>query len=247
MKVTARIGMIVIALMVTLTVFAQNVDQAKIEQQFYTAYITSSNPAWKISLNQLADAEDESAQVLLAKGYYAAAGTAMGSQNKDLVEEMLDKAETVTKAILKKNKKSPEGNALLSSVYGMQIGLSPLKGTYLGSKSANAVEKGVDLAPDNGFTNFVMGNYLFRTPSMWGGDVKESIAYLEKSRGIYEKSAQTKNWEYMSVMALLGQAYHSEKQFDKAKAVYEVALKTAPNFSYVSKYLLPRTEKAAKA
>jgi len=248
MKVITKIVWTVFALVLTLNMLiAQTVDQTKIEKQFYTAYITNSNPVWKISLNQLTDSKAESAQLLLAKGYYGAASTAMGNRDEDLAKEMLDKAEVLTKAIIKANKKSPEGNALLSSIYGMKIGLSPMKGMYLGGKSSGQAEKGVELDPENGFTNFVMGNYLFYTPSMWGGDVEESINYLEKARSIYEKSAQTENWEYMSAMALLGQAYHSEKQFDKAKAVYEAALKTAPNFGYVAKYLLPKTEKAAKA
>lgn len=248
MKVITKITMTVFAMAMTLNlVVAQTIDRAKIETQFYKAYLTNSIPAWKISLNQLADATTEAEQLLKAKGYYAAAGIAMGNRDEDLAGEMLDKAENATKALLKTNKKSPEANALLSSVYGMKIGLSPMKGMYLGGKSSGQAEKGVALAPDNGFTNYVMGNYLFYTPSMWGGDVKESITYLEKARGIYEQSAETENWEYMSVMALLGQAYHSEKQFDKAKEIYQIALKTAPNFGYVKMYLLPLTEKEIKA
>lgn len=248
MKVITKITMTVFVLtMILNTVIAQTIDRAKIEKQFYTAYITNSIPAWKISLNQLSGITTESDLLLQAKGHYAAASTGMGNQDEDFAEEMLDKAEIATKALLKINQKSPEGNALLSSIYGLKIGLSPIKGMYLGGKSSSAAEKGVTLAPDNGFTNFVKGNYLFYTPSMFGGDVKESIDFLAKAKGIYEQANQTKTWEYMTVLALLGQAYHSEKQFNKAKEVYETALKTAPNFGYVKMYLLPRTEKALKA
>ncbi|MEM1123107.1 MAG: tetratricopeptide repeat protein [Bacteroidota bacterium] len=248
MKEITKIGCMAFALSFSFNLlFAQTADLAKIEQQFYTAYITNSVPAWTISLQQLAEKQDDSNQLLLAKGYYAAAGTALGNQNEDLAEELIDKAEELVKTLLSTDKKSPEGNALLSSVYGMQIGLSPMKGMYLGGKSSKAAEKGVELDPDNGFTNFVIGNNLFYTPAMWGGDTKKGIEHLEKAKGIYEAAEQTKSWEYMSVLATLGQAYHREEQYDAAKEVYATALEIAPNFGYVKMYLLPRTEKATKS
>jgi len=207
MKVVTRalttflmIGLVVIGLS------AQEIDQTKITQQLYTAYISNSRPAWKISLAQLENSKTESLQLMLAKGYYGAAGTAMGNQDEDLAEAMLKKAEKVAKKILAKNKKFPEANALLSAIYGLKIALSPMKGMFLGGKSSSAAKKGINLAPDNGFTNFIMGNYLYYTPSMFGGDVQESLTYLEKAKSIYEKADQTQNWEYMNVLALLGQA-----------------------------------------
>ena len=135
----------------------------------------------------------------------------------------------------------------MSSIYGMKIGLSPIKGPFLGGKSSNAAKKGIELAPDNAFTNYVMGSYLFYTPSMFGGDAAGSLIYLEKAKRIYEKEGRTQTWEYMNMMALLGQAYHNQKEYIKAKAVYTTALEIAPNFGYVKRYLLPRTEKEIKA
>ncbi len=247
MKIITKTGMTFFLIgLFTIGLLAQ-IDQAKITKQFYTAYITTSNPAWKITLVQLADSQEETLQLTLAKGYYGAAGTAMGNQDEDLVEALLDKAATITKKLLAQNKKSPEANALLSAVYGMQMGLSPMKAMYLGSKSATAVKKGIELAPNNAFTNYVMGVYLFYTPSMFGGDAAESLVYFEKAKGIYETAGQIQSWEYMNLMAFLGQAYHSQKEYVKAKAIYTAALAIAPNFGYVKMYLLPQTEQAMKS
>ncbi len=244
MKIITKIMTALLIMCLCFTSVSAQVDQTTINQQFYMAYITNSNPAWAITLNQLEAANKNSLQ--LAKGYYAAASTALGNQDEDLASELLDKAAIMTKAILKADKKSAEANSLLSAVYGLKIGLSPIKGMLLGSKSSSAAEKGVDLAPDNGFTNYIMGNNLFYTPAMFGGDIEKSITYLEKAQTIYEKAA-AKNWEYMSLLALLGQAYHRQKEYVKAKAVYKTALEIAPNFSYVKMYLLPRTKKAIRA
>jgi len=231
-------------LLFTAYTFAQEVDIAKLEQQFFNAYLKNSIPAWKISLSQLEDSQDESLQLLLAKSYYGAAGAGMGNQDEDFASEMLDKAAILTKSILEQDKKSAEANALLSAVYGIKIGLSPIKGMLLGSKSSSAAAKGVKLAPENPFTNFVKGINLFYTPAMFGGDTRESLSYFEKSKIYYEKNAQTMTWEYLNMLTTLGQAYHSEKLYEKAKTTYETALKVAPDFGYVKYRLLPRTEKA---
>lgn len=247
MKIITKVSMAFLMIGLFIISLSAQIDQTKITKQFYTAYITNSNPAWEITLGQLENNKEATLQLALAKGYYGAAGTALGNQEEDLADKMLDKAEAMTKKILDQDKKSPEANALLSTVYGMKIGLSPIKGMYLGSKSASAAKKGLKLAPNNAFTNYVMGSYLFYTPSMFGGDAEGSLAYFEKSKGIYEKEGRTKSWEYMNLMALLGQAYHSQKEYTKAKIIYTTALKIAPNFGYIKMYLLPQTEKAMKA
>lgn len=243
MKVFTKIVLTVFIIGAFLThSFAQESDQATIEGNFYKAYIMNSVPAWKIALGQLEATKKPS--LLLAKGYYGAAGTAMGNRNEDLAEEMLDKAEGMVKEILDNDQKSVEGNALLSSVYGMQIGLSPMKGMYLGSKSSKLASKALKLAPENPFANFIKGSSLFYTPSLFGGDVKKSITHLEKAKTIHEKNGTVHTWEYMNTLALLGQVYYSEKEYQKAKTVYETALKTAPDFIWVKKILLPKTVKA---
>ena len=223
---------------------AQAIDLAKKEHQFYTAFVTNSSLSWKISLQQIADNLEESNQLLLAKGYYAAAGTALGNNEETLASELLDKGHTLVDKLLKINKDSPEANALLSAILGLKISLSPMKGMLYGSKSSRAANKGVQLAPDNAFTNYIQGNNLFYTPSMFGGDVKKSITFLEKAASIYAQKEQLQNWEYMNTLVLLGQAYHTQKDYTKAKAVFETALEIAPNFGWIQYELLPKTEKA---
>ena len=249
MKSTKRffVGLATLSFLLS-SLYAQTGSTLDVTKQFYKAYTANSNPAWKIILNQLEQQTDksENLELLLAKGYYAAAGIAMGNQDKDLAGAMLDKAATSAEYLLKRDKEDAEANALLSAVYGMKIGLSPMKGMLLGSKSASAASKGVDLAPDNAFTNYVMGSYLFYTPSMFGGDASKSITFLEKSKTIYEQENQMETWEYMNMMTLLGQVYYGQKQYAEAKETYETALKIAPDFGYIKMYLLPQVEKMLK-
>lgn len=223
--------------------YTQVVELTKIESQFYTAYVTNSLLSWKISLQQLEDKKEGANQLLLAKGYYAAAGTALGNKEESLASEYLDKGHILVNKLLESDENSAETHALLSAILGLKIALSPIKGMLYGSKSSRAANKGIQLAPDNGFTNFVQGNNLFHTPSMFGGDVKESIAYLEKATLIYAQKQPLQIWEYMNTLALLGQAYHAQEDYKKAKITYETALEIAPNFGWVQYSLLPMTEK----
>ena len=244
MKVFLQLTITLLLLMSVPTNALAQVDLAKIEQQFYTAYVTNSNLSWKISLQQLEDNVEEVNQLILAKGYYAASGTAFGNQEEDLASTLLDKGHNLVNKILKTNKNSADANALLSAILSSKIALSPMKGMLYGSKSSRAAKEGVDLAPDNGFTNYVQGRNLFYTPSMFGGDIKKSITYLEKAASIYDQKELLQNWEYLSTLVLLGQAYHAQKDYAKAKAVFETALEIAPNFGWIQYELLPNTEKA---
>lgn len=218
----------------------------KFTQQFYTAHINNSKPAWNIALQQLEKEQTDELQLLLAKSYYGAAGTALGNKDKDWAGELLDKSAILAKKILAKDEDNAEANSLLSTIYGLKIGLSPMKGMFLGSKSNNLASNGLKLDEESAFTNYVKATNLFYTPSTFGGDVKESLTYFEKAKSIYEKNGQTKTWEYLNTLATLGQAYHKVEDFAKAKSTYETALEIAPNLSYVKFYLLPQTEKALK-
>lgn len=224
----------------------ENATIATYEQQFYSAYQMNSVSAWAITLKKLEALKDENAQLLLAKGHYAAASTAIGNKDEELTKELLEKGEKLTTQFLKKNKENAEAHALMSAILGLKIGLSPMQGMFLGSKSSNHIEKALTLAPDNSFVNFVEGNSLYYTPSMFGGDSKKSIVHLEKAKNNYIKNQRTATWEYLSTMAVLGQAYHYEEDYKNAKMTYETALETAPDFGYIKKYLLPKTEKALK-
>lgn len=245
MKVSIKAIFLLFALFLfaTAATFAQEIDREKIERQFYNAYIKNSMPAWKITLSQLEKSKDKSSQLLLAKGYYGAATTGMGNKDKDFASEMLEKSTKVANTILKKDKKSAEANALLAVIWGMEIGITPTKGMALGSKSFRVAAKGIKYAPDNPFTNYAQGNKLYYTPELWGGDLKESLVFLEKSKSAYEKANKTDNWEYLALLALLGQSYHKQELFSEAKGIYETALKVSPDFNYVKMRLLPALEK----
>ncbi len=47
------------------------------------------------------------------------------------------------------------------------------------------------------------------------------------------------DWNYLSLLALIGQSYFAMEDYKNAKIYYEKALKVEPDFLYVKNKLLP--------
>lgn len=221
-------------LLASLSTFAQ------IDSAIYQAYLAADATQYSEVFNKFSESDNN---LKLAKTQYAAVGAYQKTGNTEGAQKMLDQAETLTKAYLKSNSKSAEANALLSGIYGMQIGLSPMKGMTLGAKSSNLLEKALKNDPDNAFANYQKGSSLYYTPRIWGGNVPKAIEHLHKAKALYEAAGVNNNWEYLAVLAILGQAYHYQEELKAAETIYQLALQTAPEFSWVKRQLLPALEK----
>jgi tetratricopeptide (TPR) repeat protein len=169
----------------------------------------------------------------------------MRDQDEDLFDAYADDTEEMLESLHDENKKWGEPRALLSAVYGLKMGYSPIKGMFLGPKSQALMEQALKDAPDSPLVWKLYANSKFFTPETWGGDLSEAIKGYEKSIRLYEtNSAQTKeNWFYLDTLAFLGQAYLKKGQPAQAIAVYEKALKVEPEFTWVKFKLLPAAKK----
>jgi tetratricopeptide (TPR) repeat protein len=172
----------------------------------------------------------------------------LSSTNRDrdenLFDEYYDHAVENLESMIEQDKKWAEPKALLSAVYGLKMGYSPMQGMFLGSKSASLIEKAKELAPQSPMVWKIYANSKYFTPEMWGGDLKEAIAAYEKSVQLYEsKPADLKfNWMYLDALAFLGQAYFKNNEIGKAITTYEKILKLEPEFGWVKYSLLPKAK-----
>ena len=239
--------MILLAFLFLQTSFAQTIDQG-LELQLFQAYSLNSMPLWKDALNKLQQQKDSSPehQLAIAKIAYGMAGAYMGKNEKDKVGEMLDVAGVIADELFDQETVKAEAYAVKSAVMGLRIALSPMKGMILGGKSQSYIQKAVKLDPASPFNHMLMGNYLFYTPEMFGGDLKKAVRHLEKAKSFYEAKANKMTWEYLNTLALLGQAYHKTEQLEQAKSTYETALAASPNFGWVKFALQPALEKDMK-
>jgi Tetratricopeptide repeat len=156
--------------------------------------------------------------------------------------DMLQEATTHLEAAIKANPRDAEALGLLSSLYGLQIGLSPDLGMTLGPASSEMLERALSIAPNNPRLQVIRGEALFNTPPEYGGSKKEAEAALRHALELFDKEPANKswpNWGRFDAHVWLGQALADRNDKAGARAEYEKALQISPNSAWVKYSLLP--------
>jgi len=96
--------------------------------------------------------------------------------------------------------------------------------------------------PQNPMGYIQYGNSQFYMPPIFGGSKKEAVEHFIKAEKLMEKDkSKTENdWNYLSLLALIGQSYFAMEDYTNAKIYYDKALTVEPNFLWVKKELLPQ-------
>jgi tetratricopeptide (TPR) repeat protein len=78
--------------------------------------------------------------------------------------------------------------------------------------------------------------------SALGGSKKEALENYLKAKDIVEKDPEfiSGNWNYMSLLVVIGQTYTYLKDYASAQKVYDNILKIEPGFLYVKDDLYPK-------
>ena len=182
----------------------------------------------------------------IALADYRIAGLLEG-ESKDPSEHLNAAVEHLKKAT-EIDPQAAEAYSLLSSVYGWQIGLSPMKSMLLGPKSGKAIQKAKQLAPDNPRVVLSAAISDFNTPEMFGGSKEKSLQGLKRAAELFAQEEPTDPiqpvWGHREAYAWLGIAYQNQGELESARAAFEKALEIDPDFGWVKYWLLPELEKA---
>jgi tetratricopeptide (TPR) repeat protein len=129
------------------------------------------------------------------------------------------------------------------------MGLNILSVPINGFKSIEYAKSAIERDKENYFGYVQYGNIQFYMPSSLGGSKKEGIDFYLKAREILERDiANTKeNWNYLSLLIVIGQSYYYINDYASAKAVYENILLLEPGFIYVRDELYPHLLKRMKS
>ena len=168
------------------------------------------------------------------------------SISKSERDDLLDEAESHLKRALVLEDSFAEAHALLSSVYGLKVANSPMKGFLLGSRAGSALDKAVALAPGNPRVLVSQGVSKFKTPRMFGGNPKEAETLLR--RAVEHASKQPADapfpaWGRFDAHVWLGQVLAQRGDTAGARAEYGKALDVAPRSGWVRYVLLPALDK----
>ena len=169
-------------------------------------------------------------------------------ESKEQAAEHLKTAVEHLQKATKIDPQAAEAYALLSSVYGRQVGMSPMKSMFIGPKLGKAIQKAQQLAPDNPRVVLSAAISDFNTPEMFGGSKEKGLQGFQRAAELFAQEEPTDPiqpvWGHSEAYAWLGIAYQGQGELESARSAFEKALEVDPDFGWVKDWLLPELEKA---
>jgi hypothetical protein len=161
--------------------------------------------------------------------------------------DLLDDGVSRMQDVVKRDGKNAEAQALLGSLYGLQISRSPMmKGITLGPRATAAIERAAREAPANPRVVLQQGVSAFNTPPMFGGGTDKAERLLRRSIELFASEPQSKdwpNWGRFDAHAWLGQTLVRKGDRAGARAEYDRALAIAPDSAWLKYALIPALER----
>jgi hypothetical protein len=198
---------------------------------------------WKNVIDRMDTVTNKNNSTLLelVNYQYGYIGYCLGYDKKEEAKKYLDLA-TENIELLEKKKYHPAIlNAYKSAFYSYKISLDKILAPVLGMKSIESARSAIELDEENYFGYIQSGNIQFYMPSSFGGSKKDALEYFLKAKELIEKNPDdtVENWNYLSLLVIIGQSYYYLNDYPAAKKVYENILRLEPGFLYVKNELYP--------
>lgn len=162
------------------------------------------------------------------------------AQESRLAKRSLKRSAKILRGVLKETPDSLPHLTLLAQVYGMQIGVSPMKGMTLGRKQHALIERAVAIDPDNAHALLVKGISDYNTPSMFGGNKSDALGTLDRAIKAFESTpdaewgvAEAWVWRALTLDAM-------ERRGDAIEAL-NTALTLEPDYAW-ARFILASME-----
>jgi len=144
-----------------------------------------------------------------------------------------------------------ESRALLSSLYGMEIGFKPYLAMTNGIRAGKEIGRAHTLDPDNPRVYLVDAIGTLYRPRMFGGGTKNAFEKLAKAVVCYEKEGGPveaegrtsperdllPSWGREEGHVWIGEAYSKMGDKEKARESYRQALKVNPDYGWAKELL----------
>ncbi len=199
---------------------------------------------------ELAENEQYKVQSLYYMAYAEYRLSSLFSEmNDNEKENLLDSSIKKLKNVVELNPGYAEGWALLGNCYGMKA-TGMISGMRYGPKSERAIEKALNLAPENPRINLIYGISLFYKPGIFGGSNEKAMNTFRQTADLFKEYKNedqlSPGWGEAENYAWLAQTYLKKEDFQQARAAYKKALSIEPDYYWIKEILLPELEKIPK-
>lgn len=218
--------------------------KADYRSEIYSAYINNRMEMWKNVIDRMEVMNGKNnEQILELLNYqYGYIGYCLSLNKKDEGKMYIDFALKNIELLDKAGYKPSMVNAYKSAFYGYRILINKLSSPVNGIKSINHATLSIKLDSENYLGYVQYGNIKFYMPAALGGSKKEALDYFLKAKALFDKNpSEIKgDWNYISLLVLIGQTYYYMEDYSSSKAVYENILNIEPGFKYVKDDLYPK-------
>ncbi|MFO7867771.1 MAG: hypothetical protein R6U95_00555 [Bacteroidales bacterium] len=217
------------------------IAHASYKERIYNAYISGNMTEWKRIIDSMEVRNINNADFIadLLNYQYGYIGYCIGIEDYDEAEVYLDKAYENVHILQKKSYKPAYVYAYSSAFYGFEIGINTYKAPVLGPRSIEMSKKAMS-SDDFFYLGFEQyAHSLFYMPEIFGGSKTKAIEYYKKAEHRIEYQSLYKNWNYLSLLVSIAQAYEDIGELELAQKYYKKILQTEPGFVWVSEELYP--------
>jgi tetratricopeptide (TPR) repeat protein len=214
------------------------------KKDIYKAYITNNMSLWASVIDdmQLHRHQSKSFKMELINYQYGYIAWCIGNGKKDLADKYLTLAEKNLSELEKSGYNLSLVHSYQSAFHGYRIGLNIFKAPFIGLKSIDCAKSAIQIDVENPYGYIQYGNTQYYMPAIFGGSKTVALEYFKKAETLMEqhKMQIQQDWNYLSLLTLIAQAYAETENYDAAMAYYQKMLKIEPNFSWVKNTLYPQ-------
>jgi len=140
-----------------------------------------------------------------------------------------------------------ETQSIISSSYGSLAGGGAIAGMRNGPRANDAEDRARELGPQNPRVLLLAAISAWYKPAAFGGGKDKARAALTQALAAFERErveAPLPSWGHAEAYAWLGQFEAASNNRDAARRAYQRALELAPEYTWVSRALLPALDRA---
>lgn len=216
---------------------------AQYKSEVYRAYINNQKSSWKSVIDKMQQETNQSDESLLEliNYQYGYIGWCLGNDEKKQAKSYLKLAQDNLANLEKRSYNPSYINAYKSAFYGFSIGLNKLKAPFTGPKSIDAAKHSMKEDASNPYGFIQYGNAQFYMPPIFGGSKSEALLYYHQAENIMLENPSNlqEDWNYLSLLVNIADAYTEMKEYDKAEEYFKQILEVEPNFNWVKNELYP--------
>jgi hypothetical protein len=224
--------------------------KASYKSEIYNDYISNNMGKWKTTIDEMNLMQNKSNEFILEllNYQYGYIGWCIGNKKNKLAEEYIKLGQKNIQILEKNNYKISMVNSYKSAFYGFRIGLNKALSPFIGPKSVDCAKLAMKQDNKNPYGYIQFANSEYYMPATFGGSKKVALEYYEKAEKIMELNPEQakEDWNYLSLLTMIAEAYIELKYYKSAKAIYEKILQIEPNFLWAKNELYPNLLKKIK-